>query len=160
MEHLAKHAITCCASEGNDDEDDETNTTSISQNDQTSQSPSGILICEPPFNSRACRERLTQLAFESLDAQTFRISTTTLLSLFASGRLDGTVVEVGHGASHVVPIRDSVPIVHASMKGDVAGLQLNEYMLSLVTECGHLFLRERVEDIKEKVANVMWVNYN
>jgi hypothetical protein len=64
-----------------------------------------ILISEPAFNTKAQRQKLCELVFEKFNPPAFFVVKTPVLTAFASGRTNATVVDCG--ASHI-----SVSAVH------------------------------------------------
>lgn len=74
-----------------------------------------IMLSEPPRNPKEKREEMIKMMFEN---EIFRVpkiyvSIQAVLSLFASGKTTGTVVDSGDGISHTVPIYEGYAIPHA-----------------------------------------------
>ncbi len=119
-----------------------------------------ILICEAPLNSKANRERMAQLMFSTFNVPALALVVQASLALYASGKTSGIVAECGDGVSHVVPVYEGYVLPHAILTLDVAGQELSDYLLQLMTERGFTFTcqtseREIVRDIKEKLCFVM-----
>ena len=55
-----------------------------------------------------------------------------MLSLFASGRVTGLVLDIGDGVTHVVPVYEGFPINAGIKRTDFAGRDLSEVMRNLV----------------------------
>eukprot|EP01098_Paradermamoeba_levis_P005125 TRINITY_DN2177_c0_g3_i1.p1 TRINITY_DN2177_c0_g3~~TRINITY_DN2177_c0_g3_i1.p1 ORF type:complete len:411 (-),score=106.42 TRINITY_DN2177_c0_g3_i1:97-1221(-) len=117
-----------------------------------------VFLTDPPLNPKPNREKMVQIMFETFQSPAVYIDNTAVLSLLASGRETGIVIDSGDGVSHIVPVYEGYPLSHATIRLDLAGRNLNDYMMKMLIERGYSFTNtdesKIVKDIKEKLCYV------
>ena len=67
-----------------------------------------MLLTEAPLNPKRNREKAAEIFFETFNAPALFISMQAVLSLYASGRTTGVVLDSGDGVTHAVPIYEGM----------------------------------------------------
>ncbi|CAF4892232.1 alpha-centractin [Pieris napi] len=115
-----------------------------------------VLLTEAPLNPRRNREKAAEVFFETFNVPALFLSMQAVLSLYATGRTTGVVLDSGDGVTHSVPIYEGFAMPHSIMRVDVAGRDVTRYLRLLLRKEG-VNLRtsaelEIVRSIKERAC--------
>nr|XP_023028518.1 actin, clone 302-like [Leptinotarsa decemlineata] len=117
-----------------------------------------VLLTEVPQNSKSTREKMAQIMFESFNTPAMFLAIEGVLSLYASGRLTGIVLDSGHGVSRIVPVYEGYAIPNALLRLDSAGEDLTKYFTKILSDRGYNFNftdhKEIVQEMKENLCYV------
>lgn len=125
------------------------------------------------MNPRTNRDTAAQLLFETFNVPALYTSIQAVLSLYASGRTTGVVLDAGDGVSHAVPVYEGFAMPNSIRRIDVAGRDVTEHMQLLFRKSGFVFHtsaeKEVVRAIKEQTCYVApdpkkeereWIQHN
>lgn len=118
-----------------------------------------MLVTENALNPRANRERMAEFFFESAHAPSLCLAVPPVLSLYASGRTTGLVLDVGDTVATALPIAEGHCDAHAIRRIDMAGRDVTDRLITLMRKSGNpLFAssseRQAARRIKERHAFV------
>jgi len=117
-----------------------------------------MLVSEPPLNPKKNREKLVELMMESFDVPKVYIGNQAVMSLFATGKTTGTVLDIGEGISHAVPIYEGYAIPHAIQTIPLCGNDITKYLHEILKQKEPDFFDdsttsfEQAKIIKEKMC--------
>lgn len=115
-----------------------------------------VLLTEAPLNPRRNREKAAEIFFETFNVPALFISMQAILSLYATGRTTGVVLDSGDGVTHSVPIYEGFALPHAIMRTDLGGRDVTRFLRLQLRKEGADFHTsaelEIVRQIKEKVC--------
>jgi len=108
-------------------------------------------MTEAPLNPRHNREKAAEIFFETFRAPAMFFSPQAVLSLYASGRTTGVVVDVGEGLTHVIPVYEGFALPHSVMRSDVAGRDITKHFQLLLRRSGLSFTTTSELDLVQKM---------
>ncbi|KAG6536726.1 hypothetical protein ZIOFF_001793 [Zingiber officinale] len=113
-----------------------------------------ILFAEPLFTSKAIREQLVQLMFETFNVSGFYASEQVVLSLYAVGRISGCTVDIGHGKIDIAPVCEGAVQHIASKRFQIGGIDLTNLLAQKLKKSNPLVKIDisEVEKLKEQYA--------
>jgi len=117
-----------------------------------------VLLTETPLNPMSNRERAAEIFFETFRVPALYFAPQSVLSLYASGRTTGVVLDVGEGVTHAVPVYEGFALPHSITRCDLAGHDVTQQLQLLLRRSGLTFTTtaemELVKNIKEQVCFV------
>ncbi|CDW84057.1 actin [Stylonychia lemnae] len=119
-----------------------------------------LLMTEIPVTSKQYREKITQIVFEQFNVPCFYLSQSSVLSLYASGRTSGLVVDSGETHTTFSPIHEGYQFYYATQKVNLGGRDLTQYILKELNQKGSYRFNmesdeETINEIKEKNCYVV-----
>lgn len=124
---------------------------------QTNSEEHPLLITEAPLNPKSNRDKMCSILFEQFNVPCVYISIQAVLSLYASGRTTGVVIDSGDGVSHIVPVYEGFALPTSIKRMDIAGRDITEHLSFNIRRMSGVLLSssselEIVRQIKEKTC--------
>lgn len=123
-----------------------------------------VLLTEPILNDKKRdREKSIELFFERFHVPSYYVSAQPVLALYASGRVTGTVLDMGEGQTSVTPVYEGYALLHAIQRADIAGAEITQQLEQLLKESNMRDAEEKrsvgldifgMRRLKEKVCYV------
>ena len=84
-------------------------------------------------------DKMTMIMFKTFNTPAMHRGIQAVLSLYASGRTTGVVMDLGDGVLHTVPIYEGFSLPHAILRLSSVGRDLTDYLTEILTERGNAF---------------------
>ena len=110
-----------------------------------------VLFTEAPLNPKTHRERMKQVMFVIFNVPAMHVAIQAVLSLYASGRKTGFVMDFGDGVSHTMPIFEGCALPHAILHWVLAGRDLSDSLMKILTERRYSFTTTAESEIGRDV---------
>ncbi|KAL4258600.1 actin family protein [Pleurotus pulmonarius] len=95
-----------------------------------------VILVEHPFLPLHIKDILARVLFQNLQVPSISFASSHLLSLFASGRITGLVLDSGHHESVAIPIFASRPLYSYIQTTPLAGSRLTSHLRALLLVFG------------------------
>ena len=95
-----------------------------------------ILLTEPPLNPNKNREKTTEIMFENFNVPGLYVAIQAILSIYASGRGVGVIMDSGDGVTHIVPVYGGYTLPHTIGRLDLAGRDVTQCLQRIWQEKG------------------------
>jgi len=120
-----------------------------------------VLLTEAALNPRKNREKAAEIFFETFNVPALFVSMQAVLSLYASGRTTGVVLDSGDGVTHAVPIFEGFSLPHSIIRMDVAGRDVTNHLQLLLRRSGyHFHTSAELEVVRQIKEQTCYVAYN
>lgn len=118
-----------------------------------------LLITEAPLNPVKNREIMCEILYEKFGLSALYIANPAVLSLYASGKTTGCVLDCGDGYCSSVPIYEGYALPNSTKRIDIAGRDITKQLQLYLRKATGISLfssneQEIVRTIKEKVNYV------
>ena len=116
-----------------------------------------MITVPPPFSPNSTKhllDRLSDIFFHNFNIPSICFYNSCVLSLFATGRTRGLVLEIGDGACFAVPVFEGIALPHATLISECAGKDLTAYFSSQFSDNIKSTDIETAREIKERFIGI------
>jgi centractin len=99
------------------------------------------------LNTRRNRDQTAEIFFETFRCPALFFAPQGVLSLYASGRTTGVVLDVGEGVTHCIPVYEGHALPHSITRSDVAGRDVTKHLQLLLRRSGLSFTTTAEADL-------------
>jgi len=96
---------------------------------KTQPSNYSLLLTESSIQNSQQRQKLCEIAFETLNISNFFIIKSAVLSCFSSGRQTAMIVDVGSNNIYTVPVHDGYALQKSTIKANIGGEDITRQLL-------------------------------
>lgn len=110
------------------------------------------LVCSEPVNNpKENRMKICEYIMENCGVAKLLLINQSILSLYNSAKTNGIVVDSGHSNSFIVPIHEGYTLHSNVNKLDLGGLDIQEYLASLLNEITRKFSTRKSMDVTHEI---------
>jgi actin-related protein len=117
-----------------------------------------VILTETALDSEDNRNKMMQIMFETFKVPAVYIGMQAVLSLYATGRTTGCVINSGEGITDIVPICENYINAQAIQKFELAGQDITKFLQKLMRQAGHTLITSKekriLKEIKEKYCYI------
>lgn len=96
-----------------------------------------VILTETALNTKENRNRMMEIMFETFSIPSVYIGTQAVLSLYATGRTTGCVINSGEGVTNIVPICENYVNNQAVQKIELAGQDITNFLQRIMRQAGY-----------------------
>lgn len=104
--------------------------------------------------------RMGQTFFERFSVPAFFVAPQSLLSMYASGKGSGVVVDVGDGVTTCYPVFDGFTLTPKVRRADIGGSDITQYLQLLLRKSGHVFSSSGELEVVNRMKEACCECYN
>ena len=82
------------------------------------------------------RKKMFEIFFEKFQAPAVFVAIQGVLSLFATGKSTGVVLDSGDGVTHVIPVYEGYSLAHSCERIDFGGRDVTDHLRNLLRKIG------------------------